>query len=82
MPAASVGFLIVDADGGVERDLSFYRDLLVPNCWVVIDDYYSPKQEGKAMRIKPQIDALVERGELQALGLYGWGTWVGRWPGR
>jgi predicted O-methyltransferase YrrM len=79
LPAESVGFLIVDADGGVERDLNLYGDLLRSDCWVVIDDYYSPKQAGKAVRIKPQVDALVAAGRLQTFGLYGWGTWVGRW---
>jgi predicted O-methyltransferase YrrM len=77
----SVGFLIVDADGGVERDLGLYRDLLIANCWMVIDDYYGPKQAGKTVRIKPQVDALVAAGELRTLGFYGWGTWVGRWTG-
>ncbi len=78
LPRASVGLWVVDADGGVERDFDLYRDLLAPHCWVVIDDYYSPKQEGKAVRIKPQVDGLVEHAELQPLGIYGWGTWVGR----
>lgn len=78
---ASVGLFILDADGGVERDFGLYRDLLAPECWLVVDDYYSPKQAGKAVRIKPQIDALVASGQLETLGFYGWGSWVGRWRG-
>jgi len=30
-------------------------------------------------RTIPQIDAAVAAGELEELGFYGWGTWVGRW---
>ena len=56
-----------------------YGDLLIHHAWVVIDDYYSPKEAGKALRIRPRVDALVTTGQLQALGLYGWGTWIGRW---
>jgi predicted O-methyltransferase YrrM len=81
LPARSVGFCIIDADGGVERDIGLYRDLLIKDCPVVIDDYYSPKQAGKTVRIKPQVDALVAAGELETLGFYGWGTWIGRWRG-
>ncbi|CAN5754711.1 hypothetical protein BH20VER1_BH20VER1_20420 [soil metagenome] len=77
----SVGLLIVDADGNFERDLGLYQRLLLPDCWLVVDDYYSPKEEGKAVRIKPQVDALVAAGQLQPLGIYGWGTWIGRWLG-
>ena len=75
----SVGLFIFDADGGIDRDLRLYGDLLVHYSWVVIDDYYSPKEGGKAVRIKPQVEALVATGQLRPLGLYGWGTWIGRW---
>lgn len=81
LPPASVGLWIVDADGSVGRDFGLYRDLLAPDCWLVVDDYYSPKPEGKAVRTKPQVDELVAAGELRPLGIYGWGTWVGRLGG-
>ena len=77
----SVGLFVIDADGAVERDLNLYRDLLVPNCWLVIDDYYEPNPCGKAARTRPQVDNLIAAGKLNPLGLYGWGTWVGRWTG-
>ena len=81
LPPGSVDLFILDADSGIDRDLRLYRDLLSANCWVVIDDYYSPTPAGKAVRIKPQVDALVASGELQTLGFYGWGSWVGRRSG-
>lgn len=78
---SSVGLLIIDADGEVERDFGLYRDLLMPNCWAVIDDYFNPAHDGKSGRTKPQVDSLVATGELETFGLYGWGTWIGRWRG-
>lgn len=81
LPPASVGLWIVDADGSVGRDFNLYRSLLAPGCWIVADDYYSPKAEGKAVRTKPQVDELVAAGQLRPLGIYGWGTWIGRLAG-
>ena len=78
----SVALLMIDADGEVKRDLSVYGDLLVEGCNVVVDDYVSLKSGGKDLATRPQIDELVASEELQALGVYGWGTWVGRWWGR
>jgi predicted O-methyltransferase YrrM len=74
-----VGLLIIDADGNVKRDLDHYRDFLAGGCWVVIDDYYMPGAESKDVLTKSQVNDLVAAGQLQPLGLYGWGTWVGRW---
>ncbi len=77
---ASVGLLVMDADGAVEAALAAHRDLLRDPCWVVIDDYYATGMAlDKAIRTKTEIDALVGAGELEALGLFGWGTWFGRW---
>lgn len=81
IPARSVGLLMIDADGDAQRDLLLYRDLLLPGCNVVIDDYFGLKTGGKDAVTRPQIDALAASGELQTLGVYGWGTWVGRWWG-
>jgi predicted O-methyltransferase YrrM len=81
LPAGSVGFLIIDADGSAGRDINLYRSLLAPDCWIVVDDYYSPKADGKANRTKPQVDELVAANQLRPLGIYGWGTWVGRLGG-
>ncbi|MBA3273307.1 MAG: class I SAM-dependent methyltransferase [Chthoniobacterales bacterium] len=81
LPQRSVGLLMIDADGEAKRDLGLYRDLLADGCNVVIDDYVSLKSGGKDLTTRPQVDAFVAAGELQPLGLYGWGTWVGRWWG-
>ncbi len=79
---ASVGLLVMDADGAVEAALAAHLNLLRDSCLVVIDDYYALGMAlDKASRTKAEIDALVGRGELEALGLFGWGTWFGRWHG-
>ncbi len=81
LPLESVGLLMIDADGNAKRDLDRYRDLLADGCNVVVDDYLSLQSAGKDLVTRPQIDELVASGELQMLGVYGWGTWLGRWLG-
>jgi predicted O-methyltransferase YrrM len=73
----SVGLFIFDADDNVRRDLDNYGDRLADRCWVVIDDYFGSSE--KAGPISAQVDELVASGRLLQLGLYGFGTWFGRW---
>jgi len=76
----SVTLLIIDADGEVRSLLNLYRELLTDQCWLVIDDYFATGiSTAKSGRTKPQIDTAVAAGELEELGFYGWGTWVGKW---
>jgi len=75
-----IGLLIIDADGGVKRDIRCYAEKLAESCPVLIDDYYGPAAKAGATR--KDVDELVEAGCLEPLGFYGWGTWVGRWCGK
>jgi predicted O-methyltransferase YrrM len=75
--AGEIGLFIFDADWNVRRDIDCYGDRFAHGCWVVIDDYISAADKGGPIRI--QVDDLVAAGRLEALGFYGWGTWVGRW---
>ena len=75
-----IGLLIIDADGGVKRDIRCYADKLAESCPILIDDYYGPAAKAGATR--KDVDELVEAGCLEPLGFYGWGTWVGRWRGK
>lgn len=74
-----IGLFIFDADANVRRDIDCYGDRFAPGCWVVIDDYISATDKGGPTRA--QVDELITAGRLQALGFYGWGTWLGRWLG-
>jgi predicted O-methyltransferase YrrM len=74
-----IGLFIFDADSDVQRDIDCYGDRFAERCWMVIDDYISPTY--KADPTRTQVDELVAGGRLLPLGLYGWGTWVGRWSG-
>lgn len=74
-----VGLFIFDAHANVARDIECYRDRFAKGCWVVVDDYFSGTDKGAPTRT--QVDELVGNGQLQPLGYYGWGTWVGRWKG-
>jgi predicted O-methyltransferase YrrM len=72
-----IGLFIFDADANVRRDIDCYGDRFAPDCWIVIDDYFSATDKGGPTR--NQVDELVTAGHLQPIGFYGWGTWVGRW---
>jgi predicted O-methyltransferase YrrM len=72
-----IGLFIFDADANFRRDIDCYGDRLANRCWVVVDDYISTTVKGGATR--GPIDELENAGRLVPLGLYGWGTWIGRW---
>jgi L-amino acid N-acyltransferase YncA/predicted O-methyltransferase YrrM len=74
-----IGLLVIDADGNAQRDINIYGDCLAEGCWMVIDDYAGPATTLKMAQTRADVDALIAAGSLEALGLYGWGTWVGRW---
>ena len=77
-----LGLFILDADAAKKRDIDIYRDKLAPDCWMVIDDYYGAAAHSKIATARSEVDALVEAGELEPLGYYGWSTWIGRWRGK
>ena len=74
-----IGLLIIDADGAVKRHLDCYKDKVADHCWIVIDDYFGPQENIKVEATRKDVDRLIETGQLEPLGFYGWGTWVGRW---
>lgn len=75
-PPGGIGLLFIDADGDAARDLAMCGDLLAPECYLVVDDYCGTSE--KTLPTREQIDALSASGRLVPLGVYGWGTWVGR----
>jgi predicted O-methyltransferase YrrM len=76
----SVTLLIADADGEVRSLLDLYHELLGDHCWLVIDDYFATgPATAKSAKTKPQVDEAMATGELEEMGFYGWGTWVGKW---
>lgn len=70
--------LFIDTDGEVRRDIDLYRDLLAPGCFLVIDDYFAPGNRAKEEVTKRDIERLERGGVIQSFGVYGWGTWFGR----
>ena len=78
---SGVSLLFIDADGEVGRDIELYGSLLKPGCFVVFDDYFAPGAENKEIRVRSFVDEEVRRGRLDPLGVFGWGTWVGRYTG-
>ena len=76
-----IGLLFLDADGNVERDFELYRARLSRGSILVYDDYLSEHAPEKQTRIKTWVDQAVASGVAENLGLYRWGTWVGRYWG-
>lgn len=79
---SGLSLLFIDADGEVGRDMELYRPLLKPGCFVVFDDYHAVTETvplHKEVRVKSVVDEEVRNGRLEPLGVFGWGTWFGRY---
>jgi predicted O-methyltransferase YrrM len=76
-----IGLLFLDADGNVARDFELYRARLSRGSILVYDDYLSEQAPEKQTTIKAWVDQAVASGFVENLGLYRWGTWVGRYWG-
>jgi predicted O-methyltransferase YrrM len=77
----TIGLLFLDADGNVERDFELYRGRLSHGSILVYDDYITEQAPEKQTTIKTWVDQAVASGVVENLGLYRWGTWVGRYWG-
>jgi predicted O-methyltransferase YrrM len=78
LPEKSVGLLVIDSDGLVETDFDIYAPLLSAGAYIIVDDYFCPGNIEKGNYTKHGLDSLEDRGVVETLGVYGWGTWVGR----
>lgn len=76
-----IDLLFVDADGAVDRDVETFHSLLAPGCFLVFDDYSARHAEDKERRVREIVDAQVAAALYESYGVYGWGTWVGRYRG-
>lgn len=74
----SIGLIFADTDGHVANDLQLYEKLLCSDAYLIVDDYYAPGASEKAEITRTDIDKLTAEGSIECLGVYGWGTWVGR----
>lgn len=73
-----VGMLCIDSDGNVQADYALYGELLAPQAYLIIDDFFAPGAPFKVGPTRAGIAALESRGLIRCLGIYGWGSWVGR----
>lgn len=76
---SGIGLLFIDADGFVQRDIENYRSLLLPGAIVVLDDYSTTDM--KTPQVRAETDKAIQEGFLEPLGVFGWGTWFGRYCG-
>ena len=76
--AEKAGLCCIDSDGDVAADLALYMDLLTPDAYLIIDDYFAPGAPHKVKPTRAGIAFAEQHGLVQSFGVYGWGTWVGR----
>lgn len=72
------GFVFVDADGHVQADVKTYATMILPGAYLMVDDYFAEQGCVKNDDTRKELDELEEAGRVECLGVYGWGTWVGR----
>jgi predicted O-methyltransferase YrrM len=74
-----VDLLFLDADGNVERDFHLYETRLSPGAVLIFDDYWAEGAPEKQTTVRAWVDSAVASGLVENLGIYRWGTWVGRY---
>jgi len=77
-PAEGFGLMFIDTDGEVYDDFELYRQKLKPCAYLVLDDYFAPGAPNKVGPTRAGIQKLTDAGLVECMGIYGWGTWVGR----
>ena len=75
---STFGCLVIDTDGEVASDIELYQSMLSQHAYLIVDDYYAPGNPEKEATTRRQIDGLVRQRLIKAFGVYGWGTWFGR----
>jgi hypothetical protein len=84
LDGTAIGLLVIDANGMVWQLIEPYRDLLAPDCLLMVDDYtYLGPSEGAQTNTKFDITRVsVDQGEalgvLERHAVVPWGTWFGR----
>ena len=76
--AQQFDLLMMGTDGLVQQDLTLYRPLLRAGAYLMVDDFYAPGAPEKEATTSIELNALERQGTVQSLGVYGWGTWLGR----
>jgi predicted O-methyltransferase YrrM len=72
------GFVFLDADGHVQADVETYASMIQPRAYLMVDDYFAEQGCVKNDDTREELDAMEKAGKVECLGIYGWGTWVGR----
>lgn len=70
--------LVMDSDGQLARDFPLYTPFIADGAYVIFDDYEGEAVEKSAL-VRPFVEQGIRNGHLSDLGVYLWGTWVGRY---
>lgn len=70
--------VVMDSDGQLARDFPLYTPFIADDAYIIFDDYEGEAVEKSAL-VRPFIEQGIRNGHLSDLGVYLWGTWVGRY---
>ncbi len=74
-----IGLLVIDSDGEIDHEFTFYRPLMRRNCTLVFDDYeMMVRGDVKDGMVKAWIETAERAGKVRSLGVLPWSTWIGR----
>lgn len=71
--------LFVDCDGAIADYFPLYKRFLTDDAFIVLDDYQSDQAAEKPVLVQQFVREGLRDGYLDNLGVYLWGTWVGRY---
>lgn len=72
------GLIFIDSDGAVADYFPQYSRFLTDDAFVVLDDYETDQAAGKEVLVQQFVADSLRDGSLENLGVYQWGTFVGR----
>lgn len=73
-----ISILVLDNDGNCHCDLKYFLQFTIRGSILIIDDYVSSWADNwKVLKTQDGVKRFSQAGYIQALGVYGWGTWIG-----
>lgn len=80
--ADKIGLFVDDSDGDVCGKFAAIAPLLRPGAFIIIDDFlqrFRSLQADKARTTRAFVYEQVVHGTFEEIGIFGWGTWIGRY---
>jgi predicted O-methyltransferase YrrM len=72
-----IGLLMIDADGGVDRDFELYRKHLADGASIVVDDFIVEGTNVKSAPVQVWVRRKLDEGIIRQDSVFAYGTWFG-----